>query len=84
MSNLGRTIKEQIIKRDGGKCNFCGATDDLTIDHIVPRSKGGGNFHTNLRTLCRACHDEITPRWTPGYGYITPRERRRRENGSSE
>jgi 5-methylcytosine-specific restriction endonuclease McrA len=32
-------------------------------DHIVPRSDGGTNLITNLRTLCRPCHVEITTEW---------------------
>ena len=35
-------------------CSICGATTDLTADHITPLSAGGHPYHpANLRTLCR-------------------------------
>lgn len=37
-------------------CTCCGATDDLTRDHIVPLARGGTNHPSNLRTLCRRCN----------------------------
>lgn len=46
----------RIMVRDGGKCVKCSATEDLTIDHIVPVSKGGSDEDDNLRTLCRSCN----------------------------
>lgn len=39
-----------------GKCAFCGATNELTIDHVVPRSKGGGSHRENLQCLCGPCN----------------------------
>lgn len=37
-------------------CKKCGITDDLTIDHIRPLSKGGTNDISNLQILCRRCN----------------------------
>ena len=37
-------------------CLWCGATRDLTVDHIVPLSQGGSNESDNLRVLCRKCN----------------------------
>lgn len=54
--NVPRSIRTQILSRDGFACVQCGATDDLTIDHIVPRCAGGTHETENLRTLCRACN----------------------------
>jgi hypothetical protein len=48
--------RKRIIARDGGKCLFCSATEDLEIDHIVPVVLGGGGEDENLRTLCRSCN----------------------------
>lgn len=45
-----------IIARDK-KCVFCGHNKDLTIDHIIPKSKGGKNEVNNLQTLCQKCNE---------------------------
>lgn len=37
-------------------CQKCGATRDLTRDHIRPVAHGGTNDPSNLRTLCRSCN----------------------------
>ncbi len=39
-----------------GRCEQCGATRDLTRDHIVPLIRGGTNERSNLRILCRSCN----------------------------
>lgn len=39
-------------------CIACGVEEDLSIDHIVPRSKGGGDEKTNLQTLCHYCNTQ--------------------------
>lgn len=43
-------------ERDGYRCLLCGATDDLTVDHIRALTDGGTNDNDNLRTLCRSCN----------------------------
>jgi 5-methylcytosine-specific restriction endonuclease McrA len=45
-----------IFKRDGGKCWYCGSKSHLTIDHIIPRSKGGPHAWTNVITSCKHCN----------------------------
>lgn len=44
------------IKRDNGKCNFCGCSGDIHVHHIRPLSRGGTNEPYNLVTLCADCH----------------------------
>jgi 5-methylcytosine-specific restriction endonuclease McrA len=43
--------------RMGRGCAGCGSKEDLTLDHIVPRSKGGPDGKANLRVLCRPCNE---------------------------
>ena len=55
-SPLTQAQRDAIFERDGEVCAECGATDDLTIDHIMPKSLGGTNDEDNLRVLCRRCN----------------------------
>jgi len=47
---------EQLFQRDGKRCSQCGATENLTIDHIIPISKDGTNDLDNLQVLCLSCN----------------------------
>lgn len=38
------------------QCAWCGGVDDLTIDHVIPLSRGGTDELANLRWLCRSCN----------------------------
>ena len=51
----------EVFKRDGFTCGYCGKTPDdegvkLEVDHITPRSAGGGDEITNLVTSCWDCN----------------------------
>jgi len=47
------SVKLDVWARDGGRCVFCGATDELHFDHIVPYSKGGTSLKVeNIQLLC--------------------------------
>lgn len=48
--------RQNIFKRDGNKCVYCSSRTDLTLDHVVPRSRGGSSTWTNLVTACRSCN----------------------------
>lgn len=48
-------IKE-VFAKCGSKCGGCGRLDTLTIDHIIPLSKGGSNHIDNLQVLCQRCN----------------------------
>lgn len=50
--------RQNIFKRDGHKCQYCGATNDLTLDHVLPRSRGGASSWDNLTTACRHCNSK--------------------------
>lgn len=51
-----------IYLRDGMACAYCGAgVEDgaiLSLDHLLPNSKGGGNHEGNLVTCCHACNSK--------------------------
>jgi hypothetical protein len=50
------SVRQAVFDRDGYACLLCGATDDLTLDHIRPWSLGGPDTVRNLRVLCRPCN----------------------------
>jgi len=45
-----------VFKRDGFKCVYCGVKKDLTIDHVIPKSRGGQNTWENMVTCCHKCN----------------------------
>jgi CRISPR/Cas system Type II protein with McrA/HNH and RuvC-like nuclease domain len=51
-----RVNRQRIFKRDDYQCGYCGSQRDLTLDHILPRSRGGKNTWTNLVTCCSKCN----------------------------
>lgn len=48
--------RKRIFKRDNNECVYCGSKRNLTIDHIMPRSRGGKNTWSNLVTCCSNCN----------------------------
>ncbi len=48
--------RQNIFKRDNFECQYCGTKRELTIDHVVPRAKGGADTWTNLVTACKKCN----------------------------
>jgi 5-methylcytosine-specific restriction endonuclease McrA len=50
---------EQLIERDGPACVWCGRElwrRDLTLEHVVPRSRGGHMTSENALVACRSCN----------------------------
>ncbi len=48
--------RQNVFKRDSYTCQYCGTQKDLTLDHVVPRSKKGKSTWTNLVTACKRCN----------------------------
>lgn len=55
MKNL-RVNRNRVYKRDNYECAYCGSKKELTIDHIIPKSRGGKNTWNNLITCCLSCN----------------------------
>jgi 5-methylcytosine-specific restriction endonuclease McrA len=52
-----KLLRKEIFRRDGYTCQYCGRrTRQLTIDHVIPRHKGGEHAWGNLASACRACN----------------------------
>ena len=53
------SVKERLYKQQEGKCNACGQdfeSRNLETDHIIPKSKGGGDYYENYQLLCGSCN----------------------------
>ena len=48
--------RREILRRDHHTCQYCGGTKHLTIDHIIPRSKGGKHTWDNVVVACERCN----------------------------
>lgn len=54
-STARRKIRARVLERDGS-CVYCGTTEGLTVDHVVPRVHGGGYTASNLVAACGRCN----------------------------
>lgn len=45
-----------LFLRDGFACQYCGATGELTFDHVIPRSRGGRTTWRNVVAACGQCN----------------------------
>ncbi len=54
--SIPKEFRWKIWQRDDFTCQYCGARDDLSIDHIFPESKGGKLIDSNLVTACKTCN----------------------------
>ena len=51
--------RKELYKRDQWICQYCGekvSTENVTLDHFIPRHSGGSNKRENLRTACLMCN----------------------------
>lgn len=65
-------IREQVLMRDNYRCRYCRWKADteaerasLTLDHVIPKSKGGAFDKHNLVAACRKCNTKKGNRYTP-------------------
>ena len=47
-----KITRRAVFARDGWMCQYCGARTSLTVDHVIPRSKGGGSGWDNIVAAC--------------------------------
>ena len=48
--------RHNVLRRDNFICQYCGTTKNLTLDHLLPRSRGGETTWLNLVTACSRCN----------------------------
>ena len=59
IDSKSKSVRERLYKEQNGICNGCGVEFNfwnLTVDHIIPRSKGGGDYYENYQLLCANCN----------------------------
>ena len=83
-----KITRRAVFARDGWTCQYCGARSSLTVDHVIPRSKGGDSSWENIVASCAPCnrrkgdrlphqvdmHPRAKPR-TPQPAHLHPRRR---------
>jgi 5-methylcytosine-specific restriction endonuclease McrA len=50
------SLRQQILRRDGWRCQSCGTMSNLEVHHREFRSHSGSDSEENLITRCTACH----------------------------
>jgi len=50
--------RKNILRRDNHKCQYCGSVVNLTVDHVIPKSRGGEETWENLVTACVKCNNK--------------------------
>ena len=71
--------RDNIFKRDGYECVYCNESfkrTNLTLDHVIPQSKGGPNTWENLVTACKPCNNEKADLTLKEYGKKIPQPKR--------
>ena len=51
-----KITRRAVFARDGWACQYCGTRSNLTVDHVIPRSKGGGSTWENIVAACAPCN----------------------------
>jgi len=59
-----KITRRAVFARDGWACQYCGCRTNLTVDHVLPRSKGGDSTWENMVAACAPCNrrkGDLTP-----------------------
>ena len=63
--------RKNILRRDGHRCQYCGRAEvPLTVDHVIPRARGGQDTWENLVAACVRCNNKKGDR-LPGEAMMT-------------
>jgi 5-methylcytosine-specific restriction endonuclease McrA len=77
-----KITRRAVFARDRWTCQYCGVErSNLTVDHVVPRSKGGGSAWNNIVTCCAPCNRRKGDR-LPGQVGMKPRRKPRAPNAT--
>jgi 5-methylcytosine-specific restriction endonuclease McrA len=51
-----KITRRAVFARDDWTCQYCGSRSNLTVDHVIPRSKGGSSSWDNIVASCAPCN----------------------------
>ncbi len=71
-----KITRRAVFARDDWTCQYCGSRSNLTVDHVVPRSKGGGSNWENIVASCAPCNRRKGNALPPQAGMHLKREPR--------
>lgn len=77
-----KKLRLQILARDNHTCQYCGS-EATTIDHIIPKAKGGSDTESNLIASCRTCNTAKSDKALMRTQWINPRYKTVLKNISS-
>jgi 5-methylcytosine-specific restriction endonuclease McrA len=64
--------RREVLRRDNHTCQYCNSTRNLTIDHVIPRSKGGQHTWDNVVAACERCNS-LKGDWLPHEANMIPK-----------
>jgi 5-methylcytosine-specific restriction endonuclease McrA len=67
-----KITRRAVFARDSWTCQYCGSRTSLTVDHVIPRSKGGTSSWENIVASCAPCNRRKGDR-TPRQAGMHPR-----------
>jgi len=74
-----KITRRAVFARDEWTCQYCGIRSNLTVDHVIPRSKGGPSSWDNIVASCAPCNrrkGDRTPAQANMHPHRTPRQPR--------
>ena len=67
-----KITRRAVFARDDYTCQYCGASSRLTMDHVVPRSRGGRSSWENVVTSCAPCNSRKGDRLPAEVAHVPP------------
>lgn len=54
--SISEAVRNEVWRKDAGRCVDCGSRENLHFDHIIPWSRGGASTARNLELRCESCN----------------------------